>query len=71
MNQVISRCVVTRLITSRRLIAVLQNEELVQIIDMGETAIDEETFDEYLDQMRDRYTADKVSSIGSYSFEYW
>lgn len=37
---------------------------------MGETAIDEETFDEYLDQMRDRYTADKVSSECSYHLEY-
>ena len=28
---------------------------------MGETAIDEETFDEYLAEIRDHYTADKVS----------
>jgi hypothetical protein len=29
---------------------------------MGETAIDEETFNEYLTEMREHYTADKVSS---------
>jgi hypothetical protein len=27
---------------------------------MGGTGIDEETFNEYLDEMRDHYTADKV-----------
>lgn len=27
---------------------------------MGETALDEEIFDEYLAEMRDHYTADKV-----------
>lgn len=27
---------------------------------MGETALDKETFDEYLNEMRDHYTADKV-----------
>lgn len=32
----------------------------MQIIDMGETAIDEETFDEYLEDIRVHYTADKV-----------
>ncbi|KAI0685795.1 PPPDE putative peptidase domain-containing protein [Cerioporus squamosus] len=32
----------------------------LQIIDMGETAIDEQTFDEYLAEIRDHYTADKV-----------
>ena len=29
---------------------------------MGETSIDEETFNEYLDEMRNHYTADKVNS---------
>lgn len=29
---------------------------------MGETAIDEDTFNEYLQEMRQVYTADKVSS---------
>lgn len=29
---------------------------------MGETAIDEETFNEYLEEMRQHYTADKVGS---------
>ena len=33
----------------------------LQVIDMGETAMDEETFDEYLAEIRDHYTADKVS----------
>ncbi|KAI0631986.1 PPPDE putative peptidase domain-containing protein [Trametes polyzona] len=31
----------------------------LQIIDMGETAIDELTFNEYLEEMRQHYTADK------------
>ncbi|KAJ3010466.1 hypothetical protein NUW54_g2473 [Trametes sanguinea] len=32
----------------------------LHIIDMGETSIDEETFDEYLAEMREHYTADKT-----------
>lgn len=32
----------------------------MQIVDMGETALDEETFQEYLTEMRQHYTADKV-----------
>ncbi|KAJ7175718.1 DUF862-domain-containing protein [Mycena filopes] len=31
----------------------------MQIVDLGETAIDQETWHEYLDEMRDHYTADK------------
>ncbi|KAH0586619.1 hypothetical protein H2248_007839 [Termitomyces sp. 'cryptogamus'] len=31
----------------------------LQIVDMGETAIDEETFGEYLAEMKEHYTADK------------
>ncbi|KAF9005982.1 thioredoxin family protein [Cyathus striatus] len=31
----------------------------LQIIDVGETALDEETLDEYLNEMRQHYTADK------------
>ncbi|RPD62239.1 DUF862-domain-containing protein [Lentinus tigrinus ALCF2SS1-7] len=31
----------------------------LQILDMGETSLDEQTFDEYLDEIRDHYTADK------------
>ncbi|EMD39905.1 hypothetical protein CERSUDRAFT_81230 [Gelatoporia subvermispora B] len=31
----------------------------LQIVDMGETAIDEETFEEYLSEMRQHYTAEK------------
>jgi hypothetical protein len=30
---------------------------------MGETALDQETFDEYLSNIREHYTADKVDSI--------
>lgn len=37
-----------------------QHGQPLQIIDMGETAIDEETFNEYLEEMREHYTADKV-----------
>ncbi|KAG8737836.1 hypothetical protein FRC10_007763 [Ceratobasidium sp. 414] len=33
----------------------------LQMIDFGETAIDEETFNEYLSEIREHYTADKVS----------
>ena len=32
---------------------------------MGETAIDEETFNEYLNEISEHYTADKVSVIHS------
>lgn len=31
----------------------------LQVIDMGNTSIDEETFDEYLTEIRDHYTSDK------------
>ncbi|KAJ7043961.1 PPPDE putative peptidase domain-containing protein [Mycena alexandri] len=31
----------------------------LQVVDLGETAIDQETWQEYLDEMRDHYTADK------------
>lgn len=30
------------------------------MVDMGETSIDEQTFDDYLEDMREHYTADKV-----------
>lgn len=39
----------------------LQHGNPHQIFDMGETALDENTFNEYLTEMRDHYTADKVS----------
>ncbi|KAH9002673.1 DUF862-domain-containing protein [Lactarius hatsudake] len=32
----------------------------LQVLDMGETALDEEVFEEYLAEMKDHYTADKV-----------
>lgn len=35
----------------------------MQVLDMGETSIDEETFIEYLEEMRSHYTADKVCRI--------
>lgn len=35
----------------------------MQVINMGETALDEDTFNEYLEEMKDHYTADKVSII--------
>ena len=37
-----------------------QHGQPLQIIDMGETALDEELFEEYLTEMREHYTADKV-----------
>lgn len=42
-----------------------QHGSPLQVVDMGETAIDEETFDEYLEEIREHYTADKVSSPSS------
>jgi hypothetical protein len=38
-----------------------QHGSPLEIIDMGETAIDEDTFQEYLSEMKQQYTADKVS----------
>ena len=37
-----------------------QHGHPVPITDVGETALDEEIFEEYLTEMRDHYTADKV-----------
>ena len=37
-----------------------QHGQPMQIIDMGETALDEQIFEEYLAEMREHYTADKV-----------
>jgi len=33
----------------------------MQVINMGETALDEDTFNDYLEEMKEHYTADKVS----------
>lgn len=46
----------------RTLLILSQHGRPLQIVDMGETAIDEETFNEYLEEMRQHYTADKVGS---------
>lgn len=35
----------------------------MQVIDMGETALDEETFNEYIQELSSHYTADKVRSL--------
>ena len=40
--------------------ALIQHGQPLQVIDMGETAIDEETFNDYINEMNDVYTADKV-----------
>ena len=37
-----------------------QHGQPAQVIDIGETALDEQIFEEYLAEMRDHYTADKV-----------
>ena len=37
-----------------------QHGRPAQVIDMGETALDEQIFEEYLAEMREHYTADKV-----------
>ena len=34
----------------------------MQVINMGETALDEDTFNEYLEEMKEHYTAEKVST---------
>jgi len=34
----------------------------LQVVDLGETALDQETWEEYLEEMREHYTADKVRS---------
>jgi hypothetical protein len=38
----------------------LQHGKPMQVIDMGQTEIDQETFETYLEEMRMHYTADKV-----------
>lgn len=38
----------------------MQYGQPLQMLDMGETALDEETFNDYLQEMRTHYTADKV-----------
>ena len=43
-----------------RLTRSVQHGRPLQVLDMGETAVDEETFDEYLQEMQNIYTADKV-----------
>jgi len=40
----------------------LQHGRPYQVIDMGETELDHDTFNEYIDEMRQMYTADKVSA---------
>lgn len=35
----------------------------MKVVELGETALDEQTFEEYLSEMREHYTADKVSVI--------
>jgi hypothetical protein len=59
----IPRCVlllVTIHVVPRLTLAYGQHGQPMQIIDMGETALDEQTFEEYLAEMREHYTADKV-----------
>ena len=41
----------------------------LQIIDLGETAIDEETFDDYLHDIRQHYTAEKVTTRRSFTIQ--
>lgn len=38
----------------------MQHGQPLKIVDMGQTDIDEETFEEYLSEIRQHYTADKV-----------
>lgn len=37
----------------------------LQVLDMGETGIDDETFSDYIQEMRGHYTADKVSAMSA------
>ena len=43
----------------------------MQIVDMGETALDEETFQQYIAEIREHYTADKVSKSLSLDSSQW
>lgn len=38
----------------------IQHGAPLQVVDLGETAIDSETFDDYIADLRQHYTADKV-----------
>lgn len=40
----------------------------VKVVDLGETELDEETFEEYLNELRDHYRADKVGFSLSLAF---
>lgn len=42
------------------LLSYYKHGQPVQVLDMGETALDQETFNDYLTEMRTHYTADKV-----------
>ena len=46
------------------LISFLQHGQPLQVVDMGETMIDEETFNDYLHELRDIYTADRYHLLG-------
>jgi len=48
----------------------MQHGQPQQILDMGETALDEQIFEEYLAEMRGHYTADKVCFPLSYNDSY-
>jgi hypothetical protein len=41
----------------------IQHGQPTSILDIGETALDEQIFEEYIEEMRGHYTADKVCSL--------
>ena len=45
----------------RSIIYAPQHGTPIEVIDVGETALDEDTFDEYLTEIKEHYTADKVN----------
>lgn len=51
------QCVTSRAFAEQH----IQHGVPMQVVDMGETSLDEETFNEYISELREHYTADKVS----------
>ena len=41
----------------------MQHGQPLRVVDMGETMLDEETFDDYLQELSEIYTADKVCYV--------
>lgn len=44
----------------------MQHGTPLEVCDLGETEIDEATFNEYIDELRDQYTAEKVRAAAAF-----